>query len=118
GELALALEQIGCGRQAGSLPAKSYGVCYGPSSSRTVCDLRHARPVQLERRSILVSASDDVLAQGVLAGHPAVRSAERLPGGVHVTLRPDACLAIELVAVDIRRQLVQAGVAVHRLELT
>jgi ABC-2 type transport system ATP-binding protein len=69
-----------------------------------------------DRQTILIGSSDGVRAQAVLAAHPAVRSAAKTPEGIRVTLRPDSLVTTEDVAADVNRRLVEAGLAVHRLE--
>ena len=68
------------------------------------------------RQTILIGSSDGVRVQALLAAHPAVRSAGQTPEGIRVTLRPDFPVAAEDAAADINRFLVEAGLAVHRLE--
>jgi ABC-2 type transport system ATP-binding protein len=70
------------------------------------------------RETILIASRDEVRAQAVLATHRGVRSAARTADGVLVTLRPGLQLTIEDAAADINRRLVEAGLAVHRLEVT
>ena len=70
------------------------------------------------RQTILVGSSDGVRAQALLAAHPAVRSVANTPDGIRVTLRPGSPVAAKNAAADINRRLVEAGVAVHRLEAT
>jgi len=69
-----------------------------------------------DRQTILIGSSDGVRVQALLAAHPAVRSAGQTPEGIRVTLRPDFPVAAEDAAADINRFLVEAGLAVHRLE--
>jgi hypothetical protein len=57
-----------------------------------------------------------VRAQALLAAYPAVRSAAKTPEGIRVTLRSDVPVMVEDAAADINRFLVEAGLAVHRLE--
>ena len=54
--------------------------------------------------------------QALLAAHRAVRSAAKTPEGIRVTLRPGFPITAEEAAADINRVLVEAGLAVHRLE--
>jgi ABC-2 type transport system ATP-binding protein len=68
------------------------------------------------RETILVGSNDGVRVQALLAAHPAVRSIAKAPEGIRVTLRPDSPVAAEVAAADINRLLVEAGLAVHRLE--
>ena len=68
------------------------------------------------RQTILVGSSDGVRAQALLAAHPAVRSVANTSDGIRVTLRPGSPVAAKNAAADINRRLVEAGVAVHRLE--
>src|SRR5213594_1413965 len=70
------------------------------------------------RQTILIGASDGVRAPALLAAHPAVRSAATTPEGIRVTLRPDFPVAADDAAADLNRFLVEAGLAVHRLEPT
>src|SRR4051812_15020632 len=67
--------------------------------------------------TILVASREEVRTQAVLATHRGVRSATRTPDGVLVTLRPGLELTVEDAAADINRRLVEAGLAVHRLEV-
>ena len=68
------------------------------------------------RETILVGSSDGVRVQALLSAHPAVRSATETPEGMRVLLRPDFAMTAEDAAADINRVLVEAGLAVHRLE--
>ncbi len=70
----------------------------------------------LSRQTILIGASDRVRAQGLLAAHPAVRSAAKTPEGIRVTLRPGFPMTAEDAAADINRFLVEARLAVYRIE--
>jgi hypothetical protein len=54
--------------------------------------------------------------QALLAAHPAVRSAANTPEGIRVTLRPGFPITAEDAAADINRFLVEAGLAVHRVQ--
>jgi hypothetical protein len=45
-----------------------------------------------------------------------VRSATKTHDGIRVTLQPDSPVTVEDAAADINRVLVEASVAVHRLE--
>jgi ABC-2 type transport system ATP-binding protein len=69
-----------------------------------------------DRQAILIGSSDCVRVQALLAAHPAVRSAAKTEDGIRVTLRPGYRLSVEEAAADINRWLLEAGVAVHRLE--
>jgi len=69
-----------------------------------------------DRQTILIGANDSVRAQAVLGAHPAVRSAVKAPDGIRVTLRPGSPITAEEAAADINHLLVDAGLAVHRLE--
>jgi ABC-2 type transport system ATP-binding protein len=68
------------------------------------------------RQTILIGSSDGVRVQALLAAHPAVRSAAKTPEGIRVTLRPGYPLSADDAAADINRFLVEAGLAVHRVE--
>jgi len=68
------------------------------------------------RQTILIGSSDGVRVQALVATHPAVRSAAKTPDGVRVTLRPGLPSTAEDAAADINRCLVEAGLAVHRIE--
>jgi ABC-2 type transport system ATP-binding protein len=68
------------------------------------------------RQTILIGSSDGVRAQALLATHPAVRSATKTHDGIRVTLQPDSPVTVEDAAADINRVLVEASIAVHRLE--
>jgi ABC-2 type transport system ATP-binding protein len=68
------------------------------------------------RQTILVGSSEGVRVQALLAAHPAVCSATRNPEGIRVLLRPEFPMTAEDTAADINRFLVEAGIAVHRLE--
>ncbi len=69
-----------------------------------------------DRQTIVLGASDGARAHALLAGHSAVRSAVKTPDGIRVTLRPGFPITVEDAAADINRLLVEAGLAVHRLE--
>src|SRR3954452_13714807 len=69
-----------------------------------------------DRQTILIGSSDGVRVQALLAANPAVRSVARTPEGIRVTLRPGYPLSAEDAAANINRFLVEAGVAVQRLE--
>jgi ABC-2 type transport system ATP-binding protein len=69
-----------------------------------------------DRRIILIGSSDPVRVQALLAAHPAVRSAAKAEQGIRVTLRPGFPGTAEEHAADINRFLVEAGLAVHRVE--
>jgi ABC-2 type transport system ATP-binding protein len=71
-----------------------------------------------DRQSILIGSSDAVRVQALLAAHPAVRSVANSPEGIRVTLRPSLSITAEDAAADINRFLVEAGLAVHRVEQT
>jgi ABC-2 type transport system ATP-binding protein len=64
-------------------------------------------------RTILLVVDDETRARPVLAGHAAVASTAQTPDGLRVELVPDAA---EHAPADINRRLVEAGVAVNRLE--
>jgi ABC-2 type transport system ATP-binding protein len=68
------------------------------------------------RQTILIGASDGVRAQALLTAHPAVRSAAQAADGIRVTLRPGFPMTAEDAAADITRCLVEARLAVHRVE--
>ena len=63
------------------------------------------------RRTLYVAVDDEAAAVAVLDPHPV----ESTPEGLRVTLPADAYLVL---AAEINRRLVAAGVAVHRLELS
>src|SRR5436190_6988547 len=69
-----------------------------------------------DRQTILIGSGDGVRVQALLAAHPAVRSAAKTPEGIRITLRPGYPLSAEDAAADINRFLVEAGLAVHRVE--
>ena len=69
-----------------------------------------------DRQTILIGSGDGVRVQALLAAHPAVRSAAKTPEGIRITLRPGYPLSAEGAAADINRFLVEAGLAVHRVE--
>jgi ABC-2 type transport system ATP-binding protein len=69
-----------------------------------------------DKQAILIGSSDGVRSQALLVAHPAVRSAARTPEGIRVTLRPGLAMTAEVAAADINRFLVEAGLAVHRVE--
>jgi ABC-2 type transport system ATP-binding protein len=69
-----------------------------------------------DRQTILIGSSDGVRVQALLAAHPAVRSAAKTLDGIRVTLRPGFPITAEGAAADINRFLVEAGLAVHRVE--
>ena len=62
-------------------------------------------------RTLHVAVDDEAAALALLDGH----AVETVPGGLRVTVPGDADTA---VAAEINRQLVAAGIAVHRLELS
>jgi hypothetical protein len=68
--------------------------------------------------TILVASRDEARAQAVLATQRDVRSATRTPDGLLITLRPGLELTVEDAAADINRRLVEAGLTVHRLDVT
>jgi ABC-2 type transport system ATP-binding protein len=68
------------------------------------------------RQTILIGSNDGVRAQALLAAHPAVRSAANAPEGIRVTLRPGFPMTAEDAAADINRFLLEAGLAVCRVE--
>jgi ABC-2 type transport system ATP-binding protein len=72
--------------------------------------------LKADRQTILIGSSDGVRVQALLAAHPAVRAAAKTPEGIRVTLRPGYSLSPEDAAADVNRFLVEAGVAVQRLE--
>ncbi len=69
-----------------------------------------------DKQTILIGSRDGVRAQALLAGHPAVRSAATGPAGIRVTLRPDSLMTGEEAAAEINRFLVEAGLAIYRVE--
>jgi ABC-2 type transport system ATP-binding protein len=72
------------------------------------------------RQSILIAVADRngdaARAQALAGAHAAVESAATTPQGIRVTLRPNGGIAAEQAAAELNRALVQAGVAVCRLE--
>ena len=68
-------------------------------------------------RSIVLQVGDPGRALPLLAGHPAIRSAAEDGQRVQVTLGAVADAEARSVAADINRRLVQAGMAVYRLDL-
>jgi ABC-2 type transport system ATP-binding protein len=68
------------------------------------------------RQRILIGATDAGRAQTLAAAHPAVLSAATTPDGIRVTLLPGRPTTAEQAAADLNRRLVEAGVAVHRVE--
>ncbi len=64
-------------------------------------------------RTILLVVDDAARAGSVLAGHSAIEATAETPEGLRVTLVPSAA---EHAASDINRRLVEAGLAVSRLE--
>jgi hypothetical protein len=74
------------------------------------------RDPALESFALIVSSSDGVRVQALLVGHPAVRSAAKGPEGIRVGLRPDYASSVEEAAADITRYLLQAGLAVDRVD--
>jgi hypothetical protein len=73
-------------------------------------------PYNVEKYVVLIGTNDRVHAQALLLAHPAVRSAAKTPEGIRVTLRPGFPMTAEEAAADITRFLVEAGMAVHRVE--
>ena len=67
-------------------------------------------------QTILIQPSDVERTLSILGAHVAVHSAEDGPEGVRARLRSDVEAAA--AAADINRRLVEAGVAIHRLEPT
>src|SRR5919199_1154313 len=76
----------------------------------SLADLRGAR------QRILIGAGDAARAHALAAAHPGVLSAATTPDGIRVTLRPAEGMSAERAAADLNRRLVEAGVAVHRVE--
>jgi ABC-2 type transport system ATP-binding protein len=68
------------------------------------------------RRSVLIGTPDELGAQAVLAGHPAVRSIESNGSGIRVTLASDLELTTEEAAGELNRRLIAQGIVVHRLD--
>ncbi len=64
------------------------------------------------RPTIAIGCDDPLAAERMLHDHPAVAEAARANGGVRVVLGDGSDAAIA----DINRRLVEAGIAVHRLE--
>jgi ABC-2 type transport system ATP-binding protein len=69
-----------------------------------------------DEQTILIGSRDRVRVQALLAGHPAVRSAAATPAGIRVTLRPDVPVTGEEAAAELNRFLVEAGLAISRVE--
>jgi ABC-2 type transport system ATP-binding protein len=67
-------------------------------------------------RSVLIGTPDELGAQAVLAGHPAVRSIESNGSGIRVTLASDLELTTEEAAGELNRRLTAQGIVVHRLD--
>jgi ABC-2 type transport system ATP-binding protein len=67
-----------------------------------------------QEKSILVASSDDAAAAAVVRPLPSVASVATTDGGIRVTLDSDAEAGD--AAADINRRLVEAGLAVRRLE--
>ena len=67
-------------------------------------------------RTLLVATSDDRRAHGLLSGEASVARVEAVPDGLLVELRAGTDAALPEVAAEVNRKLVQAGVAVYRLE--
>ena len=65
-------------------------------------------------KRIVVGSGEPEQALSVASRHTAVRTAERLPDGVSLTLHAD--VERDAAAVDLNRRLVQAGIPVHRFE--
>src|SRR5919106_4737408 len=68
------------------------------------------------RRTVLIGTPDELGAQAVLAGHPAVRSIESNGSGIRVTLASDLELTTEEAAGELNRRLIAQGIVVHRLD--
>ncbi len=64
--------------------------------------------------AITIGCDDPHVALASIDGNGSLREVEEIAGGLRVLLRPDASL--EKVAAELNKQLVAAGVAVHRLE--
>ena len=73
--------------------------------------------VTVSRQRLLIGASDGMRAQALLAAHPAVGSVVQTPEGIRVTLRAGFPMTAQDAAADINRLLVEARLAVHRVEL-
>ena len=67
-----------------------------------------------DQGTITVGCDDPAAARAVLDGRLPVKSVEQVADGLVIVLRPEA--QIEGAAADINRALVEAGIAVHRLE--
>ncbi len=67
-----------------------------------------------EEGTITVGCDEPSAAAALLSGHEAVASVEQADGGLRVVLAPD--VSVDSAAADINRRLVEAGIAVHRLE--
>jgi ABC-2 type transport system ATP-binding protein len=65
-------------------------------------------------QSVLVATSDDERAVAVVSGQRTVRSATRVPDGIHVVLDPGA--EAQPAADEVGRSLVLAGLALRRFE--
>jgi ABC-2 type transport system ATP-binding protein len=64
--------------------------------------------------AITIGCDDPAEAVASISGNGSLREIEEISGGLRILLEPDASL--EKVAAEINRQLVGAGIAVHRLE--
>jgi ABC-2 type transport system ATP-binding protein len=64
--------------------------------------------------AITIGCDDPHTALASIDGNGSLREVEEIAGGLRVLLRPDAPL--EKVAAELNKQLVTAGIAVHRLE--
>jgi ABC-2 type transport system ATP-binding protein len=69
-----------------------------------------------DRQTILIGSSEGVRVQALLAAHPIVRSVATTPAGIRVVVRPDSPVTGEDAAAELNRFLVQAGLAIHRVE--
>jgi ABC-2 type transport system ATP-binding protein len=65
---------------------------------------------------VIVGCADPARAAVLLGGHPAAETIAGTSDGVRITLRPAVEAAADAVTADINHRLVEAGVAVHRLE--
>jgi ABC-2 type transport system ATP-binding protein len=65
-------------------------------------------------KSILVATADPDATLGIARSHVAVTAAVAAADGIRIVLRPD--VELDVVAADLNRRLVGAGVDVHRLE--
>ncbi len=64
--------------------------------------------------AITIGCNEPHKALGAINGNGSLREVEEIAGGLRILLRPDASL--EKIAAEINKQLVGAGIAVHRLE--